>query len=193
MLYQILGIGILLAFYSIYLGKMLLQRQKGIQTDHIAKGTKKGNLMTVEVLMKIATYSVLGVELISIAFNSAQLHWGARLIGFCIGVVGVIIFGISVYTMKDNWRAGIPQEAQTSMVTEGIYSVSRNPAFLGFDLAYIGILLMFFNWVLLAFTVFAIILLHLQILQEEAYLPTVFGEEYTAYHKRVKRYIGRYI
>lgn len=188
---QLAGIGILVAFYSIYMGKMLLQRRKGIQTDHIAKGNKAGNLMTVEVLMKLATYSLPVVELVSILLNASQPHGWIRVLGLCLGVIGVAVFGISVYTMKDSWRAGIPQQDQTSMVTEGIYSISRNPAFLGFDLTYIGILLLFFNWVLLAFTLFAVLLLHLQILQEEAYLPTVFGEEYTAYQRRVRRYLGR--
>lgn len=188
---QLAGIGILVAFYSIYMGKMLLQRRKGIQTDHIAKGNKAGSLMTVEALMKLATYSLPVVELVSILLNTSLPHGWIRVLGLCLGGIGVAVFGISVYTMKDSWRAGIPQQDQTSMVTEGIYSISRNPAFLGFDLTYIGILLLFFNWVLLAFTLFAVLLLHLQILQEEAYLPTVFGEEYTAYQRRVRRYLGR--
>jgi len=40
-------------------------------------------------------------------------------------------------------------------------------------------------------TLWAIIMLHLQILQEEKYLPTVFGDEYLAYRKKVCRYFGR--
>ena len=43
--------------------------------------------------------------------------------------------------MRDFWRAGIPETDKTELVTEGIYQISRNPAFLGFDLLYIGILL----------------------------------------------------
>ena len=43
--------------------------------------------------------------------------------------------------MRDFWRAGISETDKTELVTEGIYQISRNPAFLGFDLLYIGILL----------------------------------------------------
>lgn len=50
---------------------------------------------------------------------------------------------------------------------------------------------MFFNWVLLIFSVFAMVMLHLQILQEEKYLPDVFGGEYVSYKESVCRYIGR--
>ena len=73
-----------------------------------------------------------------------------------------------------------------------IYWFSRNPAFLGFDLVYIGILLMFFHWILLAASVFAGVMLHLQIVYvEERFLKEVFGEEYLEYQKKVCRYLGR--
>ena len=50
---------------------------------------------------------------------------------------------------------------------------------------------MYFNPLTAAFSLFAIVMLHLQILQEEKYLTAVFGNEYTAYKKRVFRYLGR--
>ena len=93
--------------------------------------------------------------------------------------------------MKDSWRAGIPDADRTVLVTGGIYAYSRNPAFLGFDLMYIGVLLMYCNLLTGMFTVFAIAMLHLQILQEERYLAAAFGEEYRAYRRQVLRYLGR--
>lgn len=50
------------------------------------------------------------------------------------------------------------------MITSGIYKYSRNPAFLGFDFMYISVCLIFCNWATIIFTLFAIIMLHLQIL-----------------------------
>lgn len=51
---------------------------------------------------------------------------------------------------------------------------------------------MFFNWYLLAVTLLAVIMLHLQIVKvEEDFLSTAFGDEYLAYRKKVCRYIGR--
>lgn len=189
--YQILSLSSLIAFYLIYIGKMIAQKKKGIQTDHIAKGEKKDTLMTVEIVMKIATYSIVAVEVASIVLNSYVLSPTIRIFGILIGFTGVIIFGIAVYTMKDSWRAGIPDNDKTTMVTNGIYSISRNPAFVGFYLSYIGILLTFFNWVLLAFTIFSIMLLHFQVLKEEEYLLMVFENDYIIYKKQVDRCIGR--
>lgn len=75
--------------------------------------------------------------------------------------------------MRDSWRAGVSKTDKTELVTNGIYQISRNPAFLGFDLLYIGTLLMFFNWILCFLTVFAVIMYHLQIVnvEEDFYLP----------------------
>lgn len=188
---KIFGILILAAFYSIYIGKMLLQRRKGIQTDQIAKGKRKDRVYYIELMMKIATYSVVVVEIVSIFTVTTWLPKGVTMIGIIFGILGDIIFGTAVVTMKDSWRAGLAQEDETEMITNGIYGISRNPAFLGFDCVYIGLLLMFFNWILLLFTIFAMVMLHLQILQEEAYLPRVFGQAYVDYKNKVCRYIGR--
>lgn len=199
---KIIGIVILLIFYSIYLGKMALQKRKGIQTDQIAKGKKKDKVFYIETILKIATYSVVLVEVISIyKFDRAELAGvGFKsfnafdtffIAGAIIGFIGDGVFAMAVLTMKDSWRAGLAKGDKTKIVTNGIYKISRNPAFLGFDCVYLGILLMFFNWILLVFSAFAIIMLHLQILQEEQYLPDVFGEEYISYKGKVCRYIGR--
>lgn len=186
-----IGFIILLVFYSVYIGKMVLQRRQGIQTDQIAKGTRRDKVFYIELIMKAATYSVVIIEAISIVSVKPAVPSYVRFVGMILGFVGDVVFALAVITMKDNWRAGIAENDKTEMVTAGIYRFSRNPAFLGFDLVYLGIMLMFFNWVLLLFSVFAAVMLHLQILQEEKYLPQVFGESYLTYCSKVCRYLGR--
>lgn len=188
---QLLGMLILIIFYSIYFGKILLQKRKGIQTVQMTKSKIKDKRYYIERIMKLATYTVVGVEVISICVVRPSLHYGIVVCGVVLGLVGNVIFLIAVMTMKDSWRVGIAVEEKTKMVTTGIYKISRNPAFLGFDCVYIGLVLMFFNIPLLLFSAFAMIMLHLQILQEEQFLPTLFGEDYISYKKKVSRYIGR--
>ena len=101
-----------------------------------------------------------------------------------------MIFLASVLCMKDSWRAGIPDKDKTELVTTGIYRYSRNPAFLGFDLQYVGVLLMYGNLLTLAFSLFAMVMLHLQILQEERYLEETFGAAYREYKRHTFRYLG---
>lgn len=191
MLYKICTIIILTIFYGIYVGKMMSQKRKGIQTDQIAKGDKGKDVLTVEFVMKIATYSVVAMELISLSLDLSQMPVPVRGMGIIIGMIGNVIFAIAVFTMRDSWRAGISKVDKTNIITKGIYGLSRNPAFVGFDLVYIGILLIYFNWLLFFMSLFAIIMLHLQILQEEAFLPTMFGQEYIDYKDNVKRYLGK--
>ena len=188
--YRILALIVMAVFYGIYLVKLWQQKRRGIRTLQIGRG-KEAQTHTVETLMGIATVGIIPAQLLSIAFGWSHLSANARFTGFCIGIVGDLIFLISVLCMKDSWRAGIPEEDRTELVTEGIYSFSRNPAFLGFDLQYIGVLLMFCNLLTATFTVFAVSMLHLQILQEERYLTATFGAEYLKYHHQVLRYLGR--
>ena len=188
--YRLLALSVLAVFYGIYLAKQWMQKRRGIQTMQIGRG-KDAQTHTVETLMGIATVGIIPAQLLSIAFGWSHLPANARFSGFCVGMLGDLIFLISVLCMKDSWRAGIPDRDRTELVTDGIYAFSRNPAFLGFDLQYIGVLLMFCNLLTAAFTVFAVSMLHLQILQEERYLTATFGAEYLKYRHQVLRYLGR--
>ena len=189
--FQIIAIVILVAFYGCYVAKMLNQRKKGIQTDQMGKG-KVGLVKFIEVTMKISAILVFGAGLVSILTGTSRGPVPLRAAGAVISALGTVFFVISVLTMRDNWRAGVPEKDETELVTSGIYQWSRNPAFLGFDLLYIGMLMMFFSWALLALTVFAITMYHLQIVNvEEEYLLKAFGDDYLQYKKKVCRYIGR--
>ena len=188
--YRLLALLVLAVFYGIYLVKQWVQKRRGIQTMQIGR-RKETQSHTVETLMGIATVGIILAQLLSIGFGWSHLPASARFTGFCVAMLGDLIFLLSVICMKDNWRAGIPDKDRTELVTNGIYRYSRNPAFLGFDLQYIGVLLMYCNLLTAAFTAFAITMLHLQILQEERYLTAAFGAEYLAYRHRVLRYLGR--
>lgn len=191
MIFKALGLVILLLFYGCYFWKMMRQRKKGIKTDQIGKG-KTGTAKYIELTMKLATYLVPAGEVLSIVLGTSALPTGARDAGVCVGFCGVFVFILSVSTMKDSWRAGVSETERTELITEGIYSISRNPAFLGFDLVYIGLLMMFFSWPLFALSAFAIIMLHLQIVNvEEPFLIGAFGEKYLQYKRSVNRYLGR--
>ena len=188
--YRISALIVLAVFYGIYLVKQWRQKRRGIRTIQIGR-RKDTQTHTVETLMGIATAGIIPAQLLSITFDWSHLPANARFTGFCIGMAGDIIFLISVLCMKDSWRAGIPDRDRTELVTDGIYDFSRNPAFLGFDLQYVCVLLMFCNLLTASFTVFAVTMLHLQILQEERYLTAAFGRAYLDYRHRVFRYLGR--
>lgn len=201
MVFKIIALLMLLVFYTTYFAKMFSQKRKGIQTDQIGKGDKKGAVLLIEVLMKIASLLTPLVEVICILLEGTeeadilgfvQLPAGLKIAGIVLCVLGNAVFITSVLTMKDSWRAGVPAEDKTELVTSGIYQWSRNPAFLGFDLVYIGIMLMYCSFWLYIVTVFAIIMFHLQIVNvEEDFLQAAFGQPYIDYKKKVCRYFGK--
>lgn len=190
MIFKNFALLIMILFYSIYFGKMIIQKMQGLQTRQLGKG-KNQDVRTVEILVSIATFVIVSIQLISIIFDLTIFNNNIRFVGFFIGILGDILFLISIITMKNSWRAGIPSEDKTEFISYGIYKISRNPAFLGFDLMYIGICLLYCNVLTIIFSLFAIIMLHFQILQEEKYLEKTFGDKYIAYKNEVFRYIGR--
>ena len=188
---KIITLSLIAIFYVCYFAKMISQRKQGIKTDQLGKG-KAGFVKFIEITLKIATYLLPIAQIFSIVFYNGTAHIALRIVGVVITALGVVAFILSVLQMKDNWRAGVAKEDKTSLVTNGIYSISRNPAFLGFDLMYIGILFTFFNVYLCFATAFALVFFHLQIVNvEEDFLVEAFGNEYIAYRKKVCRYIGR--
>ena len=194
-LQQILMLWLLGAFYAAYVTKMLLLKRQGIRGDILGKGEKPGGKIVLERLIKAATYCGVAVQLMSVLFPA--LIWSFPAFptmvedGLILSAAGVTFFIAAVVTMKSNWRAGFSDDQKTSLVTGGIYKISRNPAFVGFDLLYIGCALCFPNVVNIAATLLVIVLFHLQILGEEKFLAAAFGAEYMVYRKKVFRYFGR--
>lgn len=190
-IYQLFALIIMAVFYLAYFTKMYLQKRRGIQTHQINKGVKPQETKQVERIMGFATLAIVVVELVSIFFDMRMFAAiPLTVAGLLVAAIGDMTFIVAMITMKDSWRAGISESEKTQLITDGIYRFSRNPAFLGFDLMYIGIMLAFLNIPLLCFTVLVVISLHLQILQEEKFLITVFGDSYKEYQKRTCRYLG---
>ena len=191
MMVKVITLALMAAFYICYFAKMISQKKQGIATDQLGKG-KEGFVKWIEITLKTTTYLIPVIQVISISLYTGTVPTLLRIIGIVITAIGVTVFIISVLQMKDNWRAGVQREDKTNLVTNGIYAISRNPAFLGFDMMYIGILFSFFNWYLCFATVFALACFHLQIVNvEEDFLIDAFGEEYLQYRRKVCRYLGR--
>ena len=191
MVFKIIALALMASFYICYFAKMISQKKQGIDTDQLGKG-KVGFVKFIEVTLKTSTYLLPAIEVASIIFYAGSVNIGIRIAGVTITTLGVVAFIVSVLQMKDNWRAGVQREEKTELVTTGIYSISRNPAFLGFDLMYIGIVITFFNWYLCVATCIVMVLFHLQIVNvEEDFLIEAFGDEYIKYRKKVCRYLGR--
>lgn len=190
MVYQIIAILILTTFYAFYFAKLIIQKRQFIKTNQMGIGNKPKKVLLIERIMSFATVLTVIIDVGSIFLTKQFLVTELRIMGIVIGIIGVIFFALATITMKTSWRVGIPEE-KTTLITDGIYQWSRNPAFVGFDLLYLSICLMFFNIPLVLVSVWAAVMLHLQILQEEKHMYHMFGDEYETYKKHTLRYFGK--
>jgi protein-S-isoprenylcysteine O-methyltransferase Ste14 len=191
--YQILMLLLISTFYLTYITKQIMLKRRGIDGTRLAKGNKPGRTFLIEVFLLVGTYGMAAVQYISILME-AKLGLlfpqdVIRMIGVATAFFGVCFFVSAVMVMKDSWRAGVEEGQSTRIVTAGVYRISRNPAFVGFDLIYLGTALSFSNFAAIFGAMFLIVLFHLQILEEEKLLPGNFGQEYLDYCKRTRRYL----
>lgn len=103
--------------------------------------------------------------------------------GFVLGAGAFIEFR-KAHTTLD------PHGSAKSLVTSGIYRFTRNPIYLGFLLMVIGLPLnsgLYWGIVLAPFYLF--VMDRLIIRPEEAYLERRFGNTYTSYLSRVRRWV----
>ena len=76
------------------------------------------------------------------------------------------------------------------LITSGSYRFSRNPSYLGWIIAYIGVsILCFWIWPLVLLPLVIVAMDRLIIAKEERSLEAVFGDEYRAYAQHTRRWI----
>jgi protein-S-isoprenylcysteine O-methyltransferase Ste14 len=78
----------------------------------------------------------------------------------------------------------------TTLQTTGIYEISRNPMYVGLILLYLGITCFIGNWWNIIFLPFLILIMQSYVIKrEENYLDLEFGQQYTEYRRRVRRWL----
>lgn len=112
-----------------------------------------------------------------------------KYIGFFLLIFSLFWTVLAQNQMKDSWRIGIETEKKTELVTKGLFSISRNPIFLGMILSLVGLFLLTPN----AFTglvlILGYVLIQIQIRLEEEFLATQHGQEYSSYKEKVRRFL----
>ena len=175
-------------FYASYITKAILLKKKGLNANQLGLGQKELSTRLLEYFLIIITYTIIVVQSLGVfgIFNRTQIFKYSEILGIIIALIGNVFFILALVYMKNNWRAGIDSTQKTTLTTSGIFNISRNPAFLGFDLFYIGTSLALANIFLIILTVIALILFHLQILKEEKFLTITFEDDYLTYKKKSK-------
>ncbi|MHB0971655.1 MAG: methyltransferase family protein [Thermoanaerobaculia bacterium] len=114
-------------------------------------------------------------------------YWGPPVL-FAAGIA-IIVAGAS--HLGDALRVGLPEE-DTRLRTGGVYSVTRNPIYVGLYVTLIASLIAVPTIVNAIAALVGIVGHHLIIRGEERFLTDRFGNEWEAYCRSVPRYVFRW-
>lgn len=147
-----------------------------------------------------ATISIL--ELIVVGIYGFKNEWKEYLlpfwylenatmikIGWGLMILSLIVVWVSQSHMANSWRIGIDEKHKTQLITSGMFSISRNPIFLGIMIANIGVFLVIPNAFTLLIVSLSTVCISTQIRLEEEFLKNEFGTQYEEYLEKVRRWI----
>ena len=103
------------------------------------------------------------------------------MMGLTVYGLGIIVYTASIFSFAKPGMNGVNQK--------GLYRVSRNPMYVGYFLYFLGCVLLTRSIELFASLILFQISSHWIILSEERWCTEKFGEAYTAYRKKVRRYL----
>lgn len=197
-LLNILSLILFIIFLSSYSLKLvILYKKNKISANVLGKGKKDNKIKVVETTVNISTF-IWGITWLVEIFAGQSINKNLYIlfsntlvnsIGIVVTAIGVGIFVTAMISMKTSWRVGIDKNTKTKLVTYGVYNHSRNPAFVGFDLMFIGLFLTYPNILITLIIIANIISIHRLILQEEKHLENLFGMEYISYKGKTPRYL----
>ena len=138
----------------------------------------------------IATIAMWGI---SLAVPLLQIPTALRLAaataillaGLVFSAAGVLSFRRARTTINPT-----KPEAASSLVSSGIYRVTRNPMYVGLSLVLVAWAVFLSSaWALLGPVAFMLYIGRFQIEPEERALSSLFGSEYAAYQAKVRRWL----
>ncbi len=197
-LIEVVSFALLCIFGISYIGKLIiLSKENNIKANVFGKGVKNKEILIIEKFLKAMTFVGIGIWTISALFPSFTEKWFVGLyksfrisiLGLAITLIGVLFFILAMVFMKTSWRVGIDKSTKTSLVTSGLYRFSRNPAFVGMDLMFLGTAITHVNLMTVIVALLVVVGIHLQILQEEKHMKEVFKNEYNEYVNKTPRYL----
>lgn len=118
---------------------------------------------------------------------SSVVQWS---VGPVVLALGVVLLGSFVLTLRAHSTAIDPYRSTTALVTDGPYRFTRNPGYLAMSAIYVGItVLADIPWALLTLIPVMVLVDRGVIAREERYLSELFGQTYTDYKSRVRRWL----
>ncbi len=104
-------------------------------------------------------------------------------------IIGAVILFLSTIKLNKDLVFGLSSSETHQLQTNGIYSISRHPFYLGFIFILFSSCLFNPHYLNIMAFIGTWIIHHFIMIKEEQFLSSQYGEEYRQYIKRVNRYI----
>ena len=116
-------------------------------------------------------------------------RWGV-VVGVALIVAGVAIMPSVLVRFRRADTPFNPHRPASTLITDGPYRFSRNPAYVALTLWYLGVGLLLNNgWVLLFAVPVLLVMDRWVVPGEEHHLQETFGEQYVRYKSSVRRWL----
>ncbi len=139
------------------------------------------------VIIFVISILIQKIYPIKVLFFESKRAFSLGLLLIAIGFSIVLPAIIRFYKTKNTL---ITIRPANSLQTSGIYSFSRNPMYLGLLTIYSGMAFIKGNiWTFILIPIVILVVSYFVILKEEKYLNRKFGNDYTEYKMRVRRWV----
>jgi len=184
-----LAVATIVLMLGMVISRVMLLRHRGIEAMNFGKIDKTDFLIPPFALFYFYLIVAYAFHLPTVNsqqfFQSQIISW----LGVLLCLAGLMLLLSSLISFGRSFRVGIDAEHPDKLITTGIFAFTRNPIYVAFAFILLGQFLIFPNWILLIFLAAGGWLFHRQVLREEAYLKEHYGQGYTVYCSRVRRYL----
>ncbi len=154
--------------------------------NYVGKAYKIISAFSFVVIFMNAFFSSFMQNITQIEFLVSDIFvW----IGLILIHLAYIIIFIAQRNMANEWRIGIDIENKVNLITKGMFSISRNPIFLGVIIIFIGLFLIIPNTATAIILVAGTLVIQVQVRLEEEFLLKALGVEYKEYMNKVNRWL----
>ena len=146
-------------------------------------------VLIVLLFVAVLTYSMsekMYSYLVPISYLQTQT---LTIIGLALIHIALVWITIAQFQMSNSWRIGIDEKNKTKLVTDGVFSISRNPIFLGMIISVLGLFFIVPNALTFFLTITTYIIIQIQIRLEEDFLQKQHDQDYVNYKLKTKRLI----
>ncbi|MBK9993532.1 MAG: isoprenylcysteine carboxylmethyltransferase family protein [Saprospiraceae bacterium] len=144
-------------------------------------------VLIVLLFVAVLTYSIsekLYSYLVPISYLQTQT---LTITGLALIHIALVWISFAQIQMSNSWRIGIDEKNKTKLVTDGVFSISRNPIFLGMIISVLGLFFIVPNALTFFLTITTYIVIQIQIRLEEEFLQKQHSQDYVNYKLKTKR------